>query len=108
MNDNSTTFSEMKDVLRAFNEKRQWSHNALNTAISISLEASELLELFQWCDRDEADRIARETGRERFLEELSDVLIYCMDLAIAYDVDIASAIGDKLRKNAQKYPETEI
>ena len=106
MNDRKTTLAQLKDTLRAFNAKRGWTHNALNTAISINLEAGELLEIFQWCDQAEADRAARETDREHFTEELADILIYCLDLAMAYDVDIAAAIEDKLRKNAEKYPET--
>ncbi len=94
----------LKETLREFNEARNWKHPVLNTAISISLEASELLEIFQWCDKKEAERVARETDREHFVEELADVLIYCMDLAISCDVDIVSAIEEKLRKNAKKYP----
>lgn len=92
-------------ILR-FAQARGWGagHSALNLAVSISLEASELLEIFQWCGQAEADKAARETDREHFLEELADVMIYCMELATAYDVDIAAAIEDKMRKNAIKYP----
>lgn len=107
MNDSQTTISELKDIIYDFVAKRNWTgwKNALNTAVSINLEASELLEIFQWCDKADADRAARETDREHFIEELADILIYCTEMAIAYDVDIASAIEDKLRKNAIKYPE---
>lgn len=107
MNDKETTISELKETILDFARRRGWdaSHTALNLAVSIDLEASELLEIFQWCDRAEADRAARETDREHFMEELADVMIYCMELATAYDVDIASAIEDKMRKNAIKYPE---
>lgn len=76
----------------------------LNLAVSINLEASELLEIFQWCGQDEADQAARESDREHFMEELADVMIYCIELAAAYDVDIAGAIEDKMKKNAKKYP----
>ena len=106
MNDNQVTISELKEKILHFNEERDWTkwHNALNLAISINLEASELLEIFQWHDKAEADRAARETDREHFLEELADVMIYCMEMASAYDVDIASTIEDKMKKNAKKYP----
>lgn len=106
MNDNQTTIAEIKDQILDFARARGWGawHNALNLAISISLEASELLEIFQWCDQAKADQAARETDREHFLEELADVMIYCMELATVYDVDIAAAIEDKMRKNAIKYP----
>ena len=106
MNDKQTTISELKETILNFAQQRGWGagHTALNLAVSINLEASELLEIFQWCDQAEADQAARKTDREHFLEELADVMIYCMELATAYDVDIASAIEDKMRKNAKKYP----
>ena len=106
MNDKQTTISEIREYILDFARARGWekSHNALNLAISINLEASELLEIFQWCDQAEADKAARETDREHFLEELADVMIYCMELATAYNVDIAAAIEDKMKKNAKKYP----
>lgn len=106
MNDKQTTISEIREYILDFARARGWgaAHNALNLAISINLEASELLEIFQWCGQAEADRAARDTDREHFLEELADVMIYCMELATAYDVDIAAAIEDKMRKNAIKYP----
>ncbi len=106
MNDKQTTIAEVKEKILDFARQRGWGagHTALNLAVSISLEASELLEIFQWCDQSEADQAARETDREHFLEELADVMIYCMELATAYDVDISSAIEDKLEKNGKKYP----
>ena len=106
MNDNQTSISELKENILQFARERGWgkSHNALNLAVSINLEASELLEIFQWCDQAEADKAARDTDREHFLEELADVMIYCIELADTYDVDIAAAIEDKMKKNAKKYP----
>lgn len=106
MNDSQTTISEIKETILQFTQARGWGagHTALNLAVSINLEASELLEIFQWCDQSEADEAARGSDREHFLEELADVMIYCIELATAYDVDIASAIEDKMRKNAVKYP----
>ncbi len=106
MNDKQTTIAEVKEKILDFARKRGWGagHTALNLAVSISLEASELLEIFQWRDQSQADQAARETDREHFLEELADVMIYCMEMANAYDVDIASAIEDKLEKNGKKYP----
>lgn len=106
MNDRETTISELKESILRFAQARGWGagHTALNLAVSINLEASELLEIFQWCDQAEADKAAREDDREHFLEELADVMIYCIELATAYDVDIAAAIEDKMKKNALKYP----
>ena len=106
MTDRQTSIQSIRDTVLAFQEARGWTRwqNARNVAISISLEASELLEIFQWCDNAEADRKARETDREHFREELADVLIYCISMANAYGVDITEAILEKLEKNAKKYP----
>ena len=106
MNDKQATISAIKENINDFIRQRGWGagHNALNLAVSINLEASELLEIFQWCSQEEADRAARETDREHFLEELADVMIYCIELATVYDVDIAAAIEGKLEQNGKKYP----
>ena len=64
MNDKQTTISEIKERLAGFDRQRGWGagHTALNLAISINLEASELLEIFQWCaSQEEANQAARET-----------------------------------------------
>lgn len=106
MNDKQTTISEIKKKLADFDRQRGWGagHTALNLAISISLEAAELMEIFQWCGPEEANQAARETEREHFMEELADVMIYCVKLADRFDVDMAGAIEGKMRKNAMKYP----
>lgn len=104
MNDTKSTLAELKELVRGFTDQRGWKPRVLNTAISVNLEAAELLEIFQWCDQQDAEEAARSTDREHFLEELADVMIYCLELAIACDVDVASAIESKMRKNAVKYP----
>ena len=104
MNDAETTLSQIKEAIRDFDKKRNWEKKVLNTAISISIEAAELLEIFQWYDQSGAEAAARGEKREHFLEELADVMIYCVELANICDVDIASAIEDKMCKNAKKYP----
>lgn len=103
--DAGTSVRSLRNTVAKFNEDRGWTGlNAANLAMSISIEASELLEIFQWCDRKEADEKARTAEREHFLEEFADVMIYCIGMANAYDVDLTECIQDKLRKNAIKYP----
>ena len=106
MNDRNTELQTLREKISAFQAERGWLewHNARSLAISVTLEAAELLEIFQWTDNAGADRLARETEREHFREELADVLIYCLSLANAYDVDVTQAILEKLDKNAVKYP----
>ena len=96
------TFDEVRrDILR-FRNARDWAqfHNPKDLAISVSLEAAELLECFQWSgtDLECAERALR------MEEELADVLIYCIMLADRLGVDPVEAMRHKLEQNARKYP----
>jgi|BioPla2DNA2_1021312.scaffolds.fasta_scaffold73271_1 NTP pyrophosphatase (non-canonical NTP hydrolase) len=84
-----------------FRDERNWNiyHTPSNLAKSISIEAAELLELYQWSD--EATII------ERVKEELADVLIYSITLAERLGLNINSIILEKIRKNGIKYPNKE-
>jgi NTP pyrophosphatase (non-canonical NTP hydrolase) len=90
------------DKINKFRDDRDWRqfHNEKDLAISISLEAAELLELFQW----KAPEEVRETSIERIKEELADILIYSHMLASNLDLDIDEIIEAKLEKNNIKYP----
>ena len=91
--------------IRKFRDDRDWKqfHDPKNLAVSISIEAAELLELFQWKTGDEASRFATE-NKERVSEEIADVAIYLVELADITGIDLAKAIEAKLEKNAKKYP----
>lgn len=106
-NDNNTTLQNLKTAVRNFVKDRAWEkyHTARNLAESISIEASELLELFQWSlDKDETEVTGNSAKLGKVEEELADVLIYCVGLANATGIDIAQAILHKLEKNEDKYP----
>jgi len=91
--------------IRKFRDERDWRqfHDPKSLAASVSIEAAELLELFQWLTPDESRRYALE-HRERVSEEIADVAIYLIELADVAGIDLASAIEAKLEKNAAKYP----
>ena len=91
--------------IRKFRDDRDWQqfHDPKNLAVSISIEAAELLELFQWQTGEESTRFAAE-NRERVSEEIADVAIYLVELADIAGIDLAKAIDAKLEKNAGKYP----
>ena len=98
----------MEDVLkriRQFRDERDWMkfHDPKNLATSISIEAAELLELFQWKTGDEATKYAIE-NREQVADEVADVAIYLLEFADNIGIDLEAAINRKLDKNAQKYP----
>ena len=85
-----------------FRDSRDWKqyHSGKDLSISISLEASELLEIFQW-SKEEVDKLDK---IENIKEELADILIYCMMLADYYNLDVDEIIESKLIKNLKKYP----
>ncbi len=96
------TFEEVSRDALAFRDERDWAqfHNPKDLALSISLEAAELLEVFQWSGAD-LD-VARKADRAK--EELADVLIYCIYMADALGCDLAQIVADKLKANGKKYP----
>lgn len=85
-----------------FRDERQWKpfHNSKDLAISLSLEASELLEIFQWS----ADDVERPERRDELADELADVLIYAILLADHAHLNLDSIIRKKLKKNSLRYP----
>ena len=89
------------DRVNQFRDERNWRqfHNEKDLALSITLEASELLEVFQWKTAEEGVK-----DIEQIKDELADVLIYSYMLADNLDLDIDELIGRKLIKNNEKYP----
>lgn len=93
---------QLQEALRKFSEERGWTGNrdARNLAISISLEASELLEHFQWQSPEEA--VA--ARRDEITEEAADVFIYLIQFADALNIDLPEAARAKMAKNAERFP----
>jgi NTP pyrophosphatase (non-canonical NTP hydrolase) len=98
---NGNNMSESMQRINQFRDERNWRqfHNEKDLAISISIEANELLELFQWKTPEESKK-----NLERLKEELADVLIYSYMMADNLGFDIDEIIAEKLIKNSQKYP----
>ena len=93
---------ETAEKILNFRNERNWSqfHNPKDLAISISLEAAELLECFQWSGSD-----TEVTSKlEAMKEELSDIFIYSILLADRLKIDLDEVIQAKIAKNAEKYP----
>ncbi len=88
---------KVKELIKEFNEERDWDqfHSPENIAKSISIEAGELLECFQWNSNYDKDEVCN---------ELADVLNYCIVLADKLDVDIEEIILKKLEETKKKYP----
>ena len=85
-----------------FRDDRNWKqfHNPKDLAISISLEAAELLEVFQWSGRD----VSSEGKIEKIKEELADIVNYCVLMADICNLNINEIVLEKIKKNNEKYP----
>ena len=97
----------MKEIMKKiieFRDERGWAayHNEKDLAISISLEANELLENFQWKTSEEA--VAE--SMQNIKEEMADVFIYLLQLADKLNIDLEEEAFEKMKKNALKYPVT--
>ena len=91
--------------IRAFRDQRDWKqfHNHKDLALSLVLEASEVLEHFQWKSPQEVDQHAKD-NKEELADELADVAMYLFELADNIEVDLGRAMLNKMKKNAVKYP----
>ena len=89
---------ETIERIRRFTEDRDWDqfHSPANLAKSISIEANELLECFQWSDTD--------YDLEHVKEELADVIVYCQDMLDKLHLDVDEIVMSKMAKNEAKYP----
>lgn len=88
---------ETIDRIRRFTEDRDWDqfHTPANLAKSISIEANELLECYQWSDDADLEHVG---------EELADVIVYCQNLLDKLGLDVDEIVNSKMAKNEAKYP----
>lgn len=95
------TRETINEVLK-FRDDRNWKqfHNPKDLAISISLEAAELLEVFQWSATD----VVCEEKMDKIREELADVVNYCILMADACGLDLDEIVREKVKRNSEKYP----
>lgn len=94
-----TDLQEIIAKIRLFRDERDWRqfHNSKDLALALSIEASELLELFLWKDNEGAEA-------EKLEEELADVLMFAFLLADKHQLDIRTIVENKIKKNNEKYP----
>lgn len=103
--DESAKLSELKKKIVEFRDNRGWQDNKVkDLAISVVLEASELLEHFQWGMWDEEQVKKDPEKMEEIHREVADVLIYLIAFCDSLDIDVSDAILEKLQWNEKKYP----
>lgn len=106
-NDSNAKIEDLKNKIREFLRERDWEkyHNPKDLAEGICVEAAELLQLFQWMSAEEVRVFKEKPSKvERLKEELADVIIYCLSMANAMNIDLASSVLHKLESNRKKYP----
>lgn len=111
MHDQATTIAELRALVQRFVDERDWRqfHTPKNLAMSIAIEAAELMEHFQWLDQQASQAIAQqEVKKAAVAEELADVLSYVLAISSALEIDLASSLEAKMVKNALKYPADQI
>ena len=96
---------ELRSGIRHFAEERDWEqfHSPKNLSMALAVEASELMEHFQWMTQEESKNLAPDK-LQCIKEEIADVQIYLIRLCDRLNVDLLEAASKKLRANAEKYP----
>jgi NTP pyrophosphatase (non-canonical NTP hydrolase) len=107
MADEHTSVAELRRLVRAFVDERDWQqfHSPKNLSMALAIEAAELMEHFQWITPDASREVGAEADKLLAIgEELSDVLCYVLAIANELELDLATALREKMKKNASKYP----
>lgn len=102
-------FEELRELVQKFVAERDWEkfHTPKNLAVSLCVEAAELLEPFQWLTTGEGAELT-DTKRNQVRHEMADVLIYLIRLADKLEVDLPAAVHEKLSLNKAKYPAEKV
>ena len=107
MPDNKTTIAQLKRLVNDFVDRRDWHqfHSPKNLAMSLAIEAAELMEHFQWITVEESRRAAEEPDElDEIADEVADVFCYLLALGNELNLDLSQAVRRKMAKNEKKYP----
>ena len=107
MADSTTTLAELKQLIARFIADRNWENYQIskNIAMSIAIEAAELMEFFQWQDNTEGQlALSHPATKAEIGDELADVLIYAISFALQADLDISEIVQAKMERNETRFP----
>ncbi len=110
MTDHETRIAELRDVVRRFVDERDWQqfHSPKNLSMALAIEVAELMEHFQWISTEASWKATDDAEkREAVRDELADVFCYLLALSNELDIDLSTALRDKMVKNVRKYPAEE-
>jgi len=98
--------TNLEAVLSEFAQQRDWEpfHTPRNLILALTGEVGELAEIFQWMTEEQAASIMQTDKAEHVKQEVADVLLYLMRLAMVLEIDVDAAVRDKISLNALKYP----
>ena len=99
--DRTTSIEDLKEIIEKFVSDRNWKslHTPKNLSMSIAIEAAELMEHFQWQFNEE-----EQISIDNVVDELADILIYCLAFANVLKIDVSNAVNSKLDRNITRYP----
>ena len=99
----------LQKELQAFADERDWDqfHSPKNLSMALSVEASELVECFQWLTEEQSKNLSPEQY-QAVIDEMADVQVYLLRLATKLDVNLLEAVEQKMVKNAEKYPADKV
>ncbi|MBU3759572.1 MAG: nucleotide pyrophosphohydrolase [Candidatus Omnitrophica bacterium] len=110
MSDSRTTVSELRRIVRRFIEERDWMqfHSPKNIAMSIAIEAAELMEHFQWTFAAKPEEKHLGMDRTKIEDEIADIAVYVLDFCEVMGIDLSGAVRRKMIQNRKKYPAAQV
>ncbi len=97
---------KLLERINAFSNERDWNqfHSIKNLTMALSVESSELVEIYQWLSEEESNDQTNEVVLTRAKEELADIFIYLLRISSKLNIDLEEAVLAKMEKNEEKYP----
>ncbi len=95
----------IEKILKTFSEERDWEqfHSPKNLSMALSVEVSELVEIFQWLTDEQSYKLD-DSKRQHAKEEVADIAIYLLRICMKLGINLEEAIIEKMKKNEEKYP----
>jgi len=96
---------KIETIIKDFSEQRDWEkfHNPKNLSMALSVEASELLEIFQWLELEQADNLD-DDKKVHVKQEVADIAVYLIRICMRLNINLEEAIIEKMKLNEKKYP----
>jgi len=98
---------KLKIIVNNFSSDRDWDqfHSVKNLSMALSVECSELLEIFQWLTEDQSNQIKNDPAMlSKVEDEVADIFVYLLRIISKTDIDLEKVVLNKMNKNAEKYP----